>query len=1233
VDGLDAVEPQLQSKILTRAKTAEQFAVYKAALEWSLIDPIVIEGRDDFKSEYRWKGRLEPFHHQVRNLITFCRRLPVTLLADDVGLGKTISAGLIASELMARNRVQKMLIVAPKLLGPQWKSELETKFDISAKFVTGSGLVSADPTETGAIITTYHSAREHLEKIPHDRFDMLVLDEAHKLRNLYGVDPTPKVAKVFRRALEKRRFRFVLMLTATPIQNRLWDLYSLVDLLTVARGHQNPFGSEGTFARRFIGDNRETARVLKADAREEFRKIVYGYMSRVRRGDSHLDFPERKILPHKVTPTSAELALIETIAEPIQKLNRLAQISILKALTSSPHALMAQLNNMAANRTIPIELAAAVREIVTPMKTSAKLEGLGQLVDQLRKQNPSGWRMVVFTQLRETQTTIEAHLSSLGLKVGIINGSSGQRNQDTIARFHADPPDTRVIVSTEAGSEGVNLQIANVLINYDLPWNPMIVEQRIGRVQRLGSPHKNVIIYNVMLADTFEEFIVGRLMSKLQMASDAIGDVESLLEATGVGQDGEEGGDFDEKIRELVLQALAGKDMTAAAEKVERSIDEAKRTLEQEKHNIDATLGAMDGYEYVGPKTPNLGEPKHSMEFEPFVRSAYAMIGGEVTEIAPGVLQVITSEGKQYARLRDDVPTKYAHAPYLAPGSPAFLRLVDRVTSSGLHNVDDLDEETLQPVDEIVRAWVETFKGKLLKSVLREVRPHFAGSASVRARAVMAHDSFERIVDVPCTDHIGGEPGTQIERVPDLIRNPLITGLDLGAVARSALKDADLQEFTRFYLERRAQEIASAGADERKRNKLEDEFTPRIDLSLVGLQGTVQRHVTTRAKYFLDEHEFESDICTIPSGRKIVSAPMLVTCDLTGKVAPIDCFGKCSVSEKRILRHRLVRSDISGRMASPEFVSRCSVSGKMLLPEEAAVSDVTGAVVGKTLLKTCAVSGRKAEPAHFGYCDFSSADVLLENLATSVPSGRKYRSDQGLSSVVSGRSGHKSEFVICYETRQPILPDEAERCSSTGKLVRIGVLEACGATGRRVLRSELEPSTVSGKKVLRDLLVQSSLSAARFIESEGIRSAYGNFCAPVEARPCQWSGEPTHPDDLRTCSLLGLSVHLQFLTHDTNRLEVMQGLLSGSIHTTDYYQRWDDMAVPIARVLKNQKCKIEAARLSPDGRRLALCGEVKSMLGLRTRTAGMLVSLEGMAVVGQVALVKRDTKSGGFRVE
>src|SRR5690606_18164226 len=130
----------------------------------------------------------------------------------------------------------------------------------------------------------------------------------------------------------------------------------------------------------------------------------------------------------------------ETIAEPIQKLNRLVQISILKALASSPDALNSQLKNMARNGTAPAELSQAVDAIVKTMPHSAKLKGLGQLIDELKKQNPERWRLVIFTALRETQTTIQAFLESYGLKVGIINGDSGARNQQTIAQFVATPP-------------------------------------------------------------------------------------------------------------------------------------------------------------------------------------------------------------------------------------------------------------------------------------------------------------------------------------------------------------------------------------------------------------------------------------------------------------------------------------------------------------------------------------------------------------------------------------------------------------------------------------------------------------------------------------------------------------------------------------------------------------------------------------------------------------------------
>jgi SNF2 family DNA or RNA helicase len=154
---------KLQRILLTRQAKLGGYEVYRAGLEWDLTEPIVIESSDDFKSTPQWRERLVPYRHQVSNLITFCRRLPVTLLADDVGLGKTISAGLVMSELIVRSRLSKVLIVCPKLLCPQWQQELHDKFGIKGEIATGRALLRANPEGVGAVITTYNSARLYLD--------------------------------------------------------------------------------------------------------------------------------------------------------------------------------------------------------------------------------------------------------------------------------------------------------------------------------------------------------------------------------------------------------------------------------------------------------------------------------------------------------------------------------------------------------------------------------------------------------------------------------------------------------------------------------------------------------------------------------------------------------------------------------------------------------------------------------------------------------------------------------------------------------------------------------------------------------------------------------------------------------------------------------------------------------------------------------------------------------------
>ncbi len=1227
---MDTRIPQLHIRNLQHAANEAAFRLYRAALEWDLVDPILIEDRKDLKSEHKWHEFVEPYHHQVKNLVTFCRRLPVTLLADDVGLGKTISAGLVVSELMSRGRISKILVVCPKLLMPQWKEELETKFDIPAVIAVGKDLVSVKPPEEGgAVVTTYNSARLYLDAIEHVGFEMLILDEAHKLRNLYGVDHPPQVAQRFRQALEDRLFKYVLMLTATPIQNRLWDIYSLVDLLTVARGHQNPFGNEGMFARTFIADDRTQARHLNPQMRDTFRSIVYGYMSRIRRVDANLHFPERIVQLHKVEPTPEETELINLIAKPIQALNRLAQISILQALISSPHALNAQLKVMAQRKTIPESLSTSVQEVVNRIGITAKLRGLGALIAKLKAEQPERWRVVVFTTRRETQTTIEAFLQERGVSCGLINGDSGERNQQTIARFKRSIPDIHVIVSTEAGSEGVNLQAANVLVNYDLPWNPMIVEQRIGRIQRLASEHASVCVMNIILRNTFEEYIVGRLMEKLQMASHAIGDIEALLEASGMNdQDEDRSAGFEEQIRYLVVASLAGKNVDAATRMAETSIVDAKKELENQDKNIDVMLGGMEGAADRDVPCPRLPETIKSMEADAFVLAALESLGSHMVAEKSGVY-VAERDGKRDRICFDDASANSLGAVLYRPGTAAFGRLVSRITGTGLHLLEDLDENPTAKAEARAREWVQSFDGNFITSRERAVQRSFTGTALVRVRATVSHDSYERLVEVSFSpNEHWSKPGVnEINSVSNPLKDPNSVGVDAEFLVGKAGSDEGIAKFCRFYTDRRTKELEAAGGDPRKRKKIEDDFTPQLEILLVGLEGTTHLQLKLQVHYDLGSGpEYQSQIGIIPSAGKIVDAPQLRQCAQTGKIAPNDCLGRCEISGLEVLRHFLMMSDVSGRTALPEHTVVCASSGKRALRDEVETSAVTEHLVITSILKTSTLSGKRAESQYFARCEFTGAELLESELATSDISGKRYRADEPLRSTVSGKTGHRREFVFCAETNQPLLACEAETCQVTGKVVMPGSLTGCEVTGKTVLPSELEKSAVTGKKALKKFFVSSSISGARLLEEEAVRSATGKYCVPKETKSCFWSGRRCHPEDLRTCQLTGIVAHFEYMTTNTDaRLEPLSNLLNGIRRKSDRSELWPIIIASTSRILGHHS-RIEAVESSPDGDHLAVCLDTRNWLGLKTRKIGLLYSIHDKAVAGRVVSGKREEK-------
>ncbi len=1107
---------------------------------------------------------------------------------------------------------------------------MESKFGIPCVEATGNELLAVEgPEGGGAVITTYHSARMYLGALSQAGFEMLILDEAHKLRNLYGTNQSPQVAQRFREALASRMFKYVLMLTATPIQNRLWDIYSLVDLLAVARGHQNPFGSDGVFARTFIADDRKQARHLVPKMREAFRSVVYGYMSRIRRTDANLHFPERIVQLHRVDPSPEERELIDAIAEPIQSLNRLAQISILQALISSPHALVCQLRKMADNRTVPTSLANKIGEIVARSPTTAKLQGLATLVDKLRAEQPERWRMVIFTTRRETQTTIEAFLQTRGIRCGLINGESGVRNQQTIAKFKKPIPDIHVIVSTEAGSEGVNLQSANVLVNFDLPWNPMIVEQRIGRIQRLASEHASVCIFNIILRGTFEEYIVGRLMEKLQMASHAIGDIEALLEASGMGDQGDDNLAFEELIRRLVIASLAGKDVEKSARLAEQSIAAAKIELVNQERIIDALLGGMDQRTEEIPY-PSLPEVVRSMGAQEFVLAAMSSLGTQFTPESNSVY-VSKRDGKVDRICFDDIHS--SNAVLYCAGTPAFSRLVSRIVATGFHDLQDVDDQPRDKAELITQKWVESFGGKFCSTEIQDVARSFSGTALVKVRATVGHDSYERLMNV--TVALGGVwvPAglTGASPIADPLKNPEAVGLSPSFLTQKAVEDDGMAEFCRFYVERRKQELIAAGEDPRKRKKIEEDFTPKLEAYLVGVEGNVRRRLTVRGIFELGaNHEYASFIEVVPSENKITKSPELFPCSRSETIAPHDCFARCEISGSQVLRHLLVRSEVSDRFALPEFIGTCTVTGKRALQDELERSSVTQQAVLKSVLKRSELSAKRAEPQFFAKCEFTGAQALRDELATSQVSGKRYRRDKQQQSIVSGKTGYIEEFVVCPETTQPLLLEEAEKCDITNKLVVPELLVRCQVTGKRVLPYLVEKSAATGKMALKSFFVSSSISGARLLEEESIASANGKHCIKQEAGLCVWSGKKCHPDDLRTCQLTHVVANFEFMTTNAEtRLEPLLSLLNGVRRKADKPEVWPIIVGNISSILEGRS-QVQAALLSPSGEHLAVCLETKNWLGIKTRQSGLIYAIQDSEVVGRIVIGKRGHDKGWY---
>jgi superfamily II DNA or RNA helicase len=1107
---------------LRAASTPEHYNLHIAALEWSLDSPITIRGEADIQSKRVWAERLDPFAHQIKNLITFCRRAPVALLADDVGLGKTISAGLVLSELMVRRKVSRALVVAPKLLLPQWQEELAVKFGIPAEAATGAQLTAAVRRGMPVVVTTYHSIRSYLDDLRRSNFDMIILDEAHKLRNLHGTAQPPQFAVGVRQALADRVFKYVLMLTATPIQNRLWDLYSLIDLLTAAKGHTNPLGSPESFKATYIEDARAVQ--IRRGRREEFRQHLSNYIVRTRRNDAKLVFPTRKVKTHRVAASPVEVQLLTLVGDLLREhsLNGLSQSSIGQALMSSPQALSSQLDEMAQRGTVPRELARKVSTLVSPESVSGKVTGLTKLIHELSSKRPDDWRLVVFTSRTKTQEAIGRHLKALGIPTGFIAGSRANENERAIRAFKEKSPGIRVLVSTDAGAEGINLQVANVLVNFDLPWNPMVLEQRIGRIQRLASAHAEVTVLNLVLAGSVEEKVVARLGEKLQAISESLGDIEGILESAAHA--GEDEDSFETMIRKLVVDSLRGIDVEQATSRAMKSIEEAKEIFEAERETVERTLGDLRDLHRTGPRVPEISPIVPSVEARDFVLRALTRDGARIRPLDGDVLAV-TMPGQNEFRLtfKEKSLDEDEHSGFFggnaarlfAPGKRDFERLAQSWAEKAGSLIVDRSRPSDTEIERSLTEWLARMEGFSLADFKVLGRQEgFVGELTCRASVAVAHDRLEKLLTVAVRSGVVADVEPPSEEEPTSAAECDTSRLGEGLrelVTAAITAEPDLTKFSGFYHKRLEEELQAAEDADRQR-RLREQFSPIAAADAVGARGVRYAILDIAAQIRVDgEGPYHAEFTLLPGSAQAAGvAPKSewTTCQCSGRMVPVGATDLCTLSEQRVLLHLMARSAASGRLALKQHMVRCEATDVLLLPDETELCTITSRRVRKGLLTASAVSGRSALPSEFVQCELTGARLLPDELMISAVSAMKFRNDQAAVSSLSGRVGHISEFVPSVLPEGSLARDEAARSDVSGTWADAKqMVRSERPPGRLGLPSEAVRSDATGRLVLRDEVQSSHVS--------------GRFALPEELAPCEFSASKCLPQELAVSAVSG----------------------------------------------------------------------------------------------------------------
>lgn len=621
-------------------------------------------------------ARVDMNPHQV-DAALFALSSPISkgaLLADEVGLGKTIEASLVIAQRWAERR-RRILLIVPASLRKQWSQELQEKFSLPSFIMESKTYNEAKKRGEAApfsqrdkvVITSYEFAARKADDVARGNWDLVVFDEAHRLRNVYKKDGAKRANAIRAATLPY----FKILLTATPLQNSLMELYGLVSVVD-----EKFFGAEDSF---------RSAYMLGAGAANNLpflRKRLLSVCKRTLRRQVQqaglIKYTERCPLTLEFEPSQNEMHLYEAVSAYLQRKNTIAfgdkpnaliTLVVRKILGSSTIALAETLGKIIerlkekqrpnietfvdfdAVETVAEEYegdaeAANDEPPIDPKKLEAEiseLEGYRTLALQIHEnakgrelikampkvlaeiESKGGKRKaVIFTESVRTQRYLAEMLAANGYdgQIVLMNGQnndpsskeiyeswlarhkdtdaiSGSRTADMKAAIvEAFRGDKNILIATESGAEGINLQFCSLLINYDLPWNPQRVEQRIGRCHRYGQKIDVSVVNFLNLKNRAEQRVYELLSEKFRLFKGVFGASDEVLGAI------EQGVDIERRILEIVQGARNETEVNAEFDKLqaelqvqidEQVLDARRRLLENVDERVIAQLKARDG--------------------------------------------------------------------------------------------------------------------------------------------------------------------------------------------------------------------------------------------------------------------------------------------------------------------------------------------------------------------------------------------------------------------------------------------------------------------------------------------------------------------------------------------------------------------------------------------------------------------------------------------------------------